>query len=61
MTSLITIESITQRMTEIEELRANGDLSQHVDEELSHEYDCLADELESLHVVKGNTFSTTLV
>ena len=37
---------IAQRMTEIEELRAPGDLSQREDEKLAYEYDDLIEELE---------------
>jgi hypothetical protein len=41
---------VCRRMAEIEELRANGDLSPQTDEELSEEYDNLENELEGLEV-----------
>jgi hypothetical protein len=42
------IIKITRRMTEIEELRANRDLPQLVDEELAYEYDDLEQELSDI-------------
>lgn len=42
-------------MTEIEELRANGDLPQSADEELCYEYDDLTEELIGLSVASDPT------
>lgn len=44
---------ITRRMTEIEELKANGDLTVRQDEDLGWEYCQLEEELENLEVA-GN-------
>jgi hypothetical protein len=41
---------ISRRMTEIEELKANADLSQQAADELTVEYDILDEELNSLEV-----------
>lgn len=43
----VEIKKIERRMTEIEELRANGDLTPRQSEELAHEYEGLSARLAS--------------
>ena len=45
---------ITRRMTEIEELKSNGEMSQRAAEELTVEYGILDEELNSLEVASDH-------